>query len=125
VSIDAKREALHGVARRPRVGRAREHLSGHQLRATKVPWKPRAFVEAPTAVQPGAEVHATAVRTLSRAAVGLGVGWIVHVLPFQLSANVTSAPVAPEAPTAVQLVGAVQVTPERLLFCAPAGAGVV
>lgn len=50
---------------------------------------------------------------------------MVQVLPFQLSANVTSAPVAPEAPTAVQLVGAVHVTPERLLFCAPAGAGVV
>jgi hypothetical protein len=45
----------------------------------------------PTAVHALAELHDTAERELSRDPFGLGVGSIVHVLPFQTSARVRLA----------------------------------
>ena len=41
----------------------------------------------PTAVHAVADVHDAANRKLEVAPVGLGVGWIVHAVPSQRSAN--------------------------------------
>ena len=48
---------------------------------------------------------------------GLGVDWIVQVVPFQRSASVPWS----DNPTAVQAVDEVHETPERKLNCAPDG----
>src|SRR6516225_47222 len=47
----------------------------------------------PTAVQACAEVHDTLRRELSGAPAGLGVAWMLQVVPFQASARVSWVPV--------------------------------
>jgi hypothetical protein len=89
-------------------------------RSTNVRRLSPASLEFPTAMQSVAEVHATLARLLVRAPLGLGVGWIVHVMPFQCSASVVPS----LDPTAVHAVTEVHETPLRLLLVAPLGAGV-
>lgn len=76
----------------------------------------------PTAVQLVAVVHATPYKE-STPRTGLGVGWTFQLLPFQRSASVTSPPLLPDAPTAVQAVADVQLTPSSLAPVAPVGRG--
>jgi hypothetical protein len=66
-----------------------------------------------------AEVHETADRLLLVAPLGVGVVWVVQVLPSQNSASVAPAPLFP---TAVQAVADVHETAFRL---PPLGVGVV
>jgi hypothetical protein len=57
--------------------------------------------------------------------VGLGVAWMLQVVPFRDSANVTSVPVMSlELPAAVQAVAELHDTPSRELALAPGGLGV-
>ena len=44
---------------------------------------------------------------------GLGTGWVVQVLPFQVSANGWLVPPTGSVPSATQLVAEVQETPVR------------
>jgi hypothetical protein len=53
---------------------------------------PDLSVEAPTAMQAEAEVHATPSKKLPAAPAGLGVGTMIQCVPFQRSANVTNVP---------------------------------
>jgi hypothetical protein len=76
----------------------------------------------PTAVHALADVHDTPDRPLSNAR-GLGVGWIVQLLPCHSSANVTPTAVS-APPTAVQAVLDVHDTPDNRLKSEPAGLGV-
>ena len=48
--------------------------------------------ELPTAVQALAALHDTPASVLSLDPVGLGVGWMVQLVPSQRSASVTTAP---------------------------------
>jgi hypothetical protein len=70
---------------------------------------PACSTESPTAVHAVADVQDTATRSLLRAPVGLGVGSIAHVFPFQASASVPPRP----PPTAVHAVAEVHDTEER------------
>ena len=58
-------------------------------RSAKFTW-PELALYWPTAVQAVGVVHDTDCRTLSEVLAGLGVGWIVQVVPFQRSAKVSS-----------------------------------
>src|ERR1700730_2292988 len=57
-------------------------------RSASVTRVPEPLPESPTAVQAVAAVHDTPIRKLPVAPVGLGVGWIAQLLPFQRSASV-------------------------------------
>jgi hypothetical protein len=48
--------------------------------------------EYPTAVHAAAEVHATPISRLAAPAAALGVGWMVHWVPFHRSARVWNVP---------------------------------
>jgi hypothetical protein len=83
-------------------------------------------VNDPTAVHAVADGHDTPPRTLLVAPAGLGVVWIVQLVPFQASANVAvaAAPLVND-PTAVQTVADGHDTPLSWLPVAPAGFGVL
>jgi len=83
--------------------------SAYEYRSVKVRMVPTLFVSLPTAVHAVADVHDTADRELPP--VGLGVGSITHVAPFQASASVP----AMSAPTAVHSVADVHDTADREL----------
>jgi hypothetical protein len=76
-------------------------------RSARVPTTafPKLSVRAPTAVQDEADVHATVLKRLPGDPV-LGVGWMVHFIPFHRSA-------APRSATAVQATVDVQDTAAR------------
>jgi hypothetical protein len=76
-------------------------------RSARVPTTafPKLSVRAPTAVQDEADVHATVLKRLPGDPV-LGVGWMVHFVPFHRSA-------APRSATAVQATVDVQDTAAR------------
>jgi maltooligosyltrehalose synthase len=79
----------------------------------------------PTALHAFGEVHEMATRSVCVEPDGLGVGWIVHFVPFHLSASGDSNPEGrKEIPSAVHEVGDVQDTPFRELDVAPTGLGV-
>ena len=80
----------------------------------------------PVAVQALAEVQETPDKVVWEAPDGLGVDWIVHVLPLRASARAEVTVPAPSMvyPTAVQLEVAVHDTPSRALAEAPEGFGV-
>jgi hypothetical protein len=80
--------------------------------------------ENPIAVQLEAEGHVTANRKSPCAPPGLGLRRIVHLRPFQRSANVSKSEPLLEAPTAVQADRDEQLTPARNPNCAPDGFGV-
>jgi hypothetical protein len=76
----------------------------------------------PTAVQALADVHDTPRSWLWSA---VEVGWIVHVVPFQCSANVRSAPTPSlYEPTATQAIGDEHDTPFSWAWDAPTGLGI-
>jgi hypothetical protein len=80
----------------------------------------------PAAVQAVADEQDTAVSWLSFAPVGLGVGWMTQVVPFQRSASVCGWPKGRKYdPTAVQEVADGQDTPSRSPCAVPVGLGVV
>jgi len=79
----------------------------------------------PTAVQALADVQDTAKRSLFVAPLGLGVVGMDQLVPFHVSASVTSPAPALENPTAVQAVDEMHETPSSSLAVAPLGSGVV
>ena len=70
------------------------------------------------------DAHDTPWRTLNKP-VGLGVLWIVQLVPFQRSARGTFEPLVATNPTAVHAVPAVHDTPFTPLSGTPAGLGVL
>ena len=82
-------------------------------------------LEWPTAAQAVDEVHETAVSTLSPDPFEMGVGLIVHDLPFHASASVATDSVLKlnELPTERHLVDEGHDTPDKTLDVAPAGWG--
>ena len=68
--------------------------------------------DSPTAVHAVGDVHDTLLRKVSLYITppGLGVRWIVHVKPFQLSASGSVTPERRKFPTAVHASGEVQDT---------------
>jgi hypothetical protein len=80
----------------------------------------------PTAVQATAELHDTLARLLATAPAGLGVDCSFQVVPFHLSAKVTSESEAllKEEPTAIHAVAELHDTPASFVTIAPAGSGV-
>jgi hypothetical protein len=77
-------------------------------------------------VQSVAVGHETLLR-LGVPVVGLGVGWIVQLVPFHRSASVVlgNAFVVEYPPTAVQAVAALHDTPPSVASVAPDGIGVL
>ena len=72
--------------------------------------------EDPTAVHALGELHDTPYSTLSCAPLGTGVAWIAQLLPFQSSANVTTAPLLfVKSPTAMHELAEVHDTPSSSL----------
>jgi hypothetical protein len=72
-----------------------------------------------------AEVHDTPDSPLDVAPLGVGVDWMVQVVPFQFSASVWLAPaLVVEYPVAVQAEAEVQDTSDSALDVAPLGVGV-
>jgi hypothetical protein len=99
------------------VGWMRQAVPSH--RSASVP----AF-EVPTAVHADGDVQVTPLRKPPPWD-GLGVGWMVHRVPFHRSARGWDSPARVMlAPTAVHADGAVQETPDRELTAAPRGLGV-
>src|ERR1700694_1372052 len=89
--------------------------------------RPPALSKLPTAVHMVEEEHETAASWVNSDPAGLGVDWIVQVVPFQASARVTVLPPPPdrvEDPTAMQAVALAHETPPRLLSLEPATFGV-
>jgi hypothetical protein len=78
----------------------------------------------PTAVQAVAAVHETRRRRLVWAPAGLGVGTMVHAVPFQVSASVAWLEPLPLPPTAKHDVDDVHARPPSALPVAPVGLGV-
>src|SRR5215469_14824616 len=70
---------------------------------------PELFPYPPTALQLAADVQATPLRKLNCAPDGFGVGWMLHLVPFQRSAKVPEF----ENPTAVHDTAEGQATPKR------------
>jgi hypothetical protein len=72
------------------------------------------------------EVQDTDDSVLEEAPLGFGVVWIDHSVPFQPSASVTVVPeLFTYSPVAIHEVDDAHETPQRLLFVAPLGFGVV
>jgi hypothetical protein len=67
-------------------------------------------------VQALADVHDTPASRLYLWPAWFGVGWIVQLVPSQLSAKVRSLPALLYDPTAVQALAEVQDTPDSWLF---------
>jgi hypothetical protein len=85
---------------------------------------PAGSVSPPTAVQTVFDGHDTPSSELLPAPAG-AIGWIVHVVPFQRSASITSMPVTSlKNPTAVQNPDEVHETPASCTELAAAGVGV-
>ena len=86
--------------RRPRLGwpnwRVRatpcRGARGYELRSASGRPAARLVLKIPTAVHADVAVHDTPVGLLLIAPVGLGVGWMVQLMPFQPSASVTGGP---------------------------------
>ena len=83
-------------------------------------------VEDPTAMQAVALAHETPTRLLSLEPATFGVGTMLQMVPFQLSASVVDVPPTGSlaVPTAMQLVGDGHEIASRLLYRPPAGFGV-
>jgi len=82
----------------------------------------------PTDVHMVDDEHETAVSWVNTDPAGLGVDWMVQLVPSHASARVTVFPLLPdgvEDPTAMQAVELVHETPARLLEIEPAMFGVV
>ncbi len=80
---------------------------------------------APTAMQALADGQETLENDADSRLVGLGAGWIAHLVPFHRSAKrVPTPPRAVEPPTAMQKLRDGQDTLERNADFAPAGLGV-
>ncbi len=78
----------------------------------------------PTATHSPRELHDTSRRTLLRGAVGFGLGWIDHAVPFQRSVSGIEWVVSPlEEPTAMHLADEMHETPNSLAPTAAAGLG--
>ena len=87
---------------------------------------PALLVYTPVAVHAILVVHDTPFRALALAPLGLGVPWIVQLVPFQRSASVDWTPALLwYSPVAVQTVLVVHDTPLRALSLAPVGLGVL
>src|SRR4029077_20431162 len=83
---------------------------------------PAPVVSYPTAVHSVVDGQATPRRKLPVAPDGLGLHWIVQLVPPQRSASVTVTPeLLVYAPTAMQSLADGQATPERLPVRAPEG----
>jgi len=97
-------------------------------RSARVCTIPAAECRSPMAVQAEGEVQDTPFRKLCTAPAGLGVGRMVHFLPFHRSARDRAGPdwdaVVKYAPVAMQADGEVQDTASRKLCTALAGFGV-
>jgi hypothetical protein len=76
-------------------------------------------------VQVVAAVQDTPARLLNDAPTGIGMGWTVHVVPFQPSASGVRAELEITAPTASHAVAAPQDTPLTDALVTPAGRGIV
>jgi hypothetical protein len=76
-------------------------------RSASVTKVPELFPYPPTALQLAADVQATPLRKLNSAPEGFGVGWMLHLVPFQCSAKVPEF----EPPTAVHDDAEVHDTP--------------
>src|SRR6266581_3193258 len=88
-------------------------------RSARVTRTPEPVVDTPTAMQAEAVVQETPENALTAAPEGLGVGWMLHFLPFQRSASVTPRPEGfTYVPTAVQAEAPEQDAPKSW----PAGA---
>jgi hypothetical protein len=86
---------------------------------------PLLLTNSPTDVQAVTEVHDTAASTLAKARAGLGVRWIVHVLPLYTSPTTTGRSGTPsENPTATHAMGDLHETAVNVLRRAPVGSGV-
>jgi hypothetical protein len=95
-------------------------------RSANVRCVPALLMKYPTAVHAAVDVHDTALSRLLVAPVGLGVGWIAQLAPFQCSANVTRWPaLSTKSPMAMQAVLDAHDTPWKVLCVAPAGWGMV
>src|SRR5215469_1516093 len=70
---------------------------------------------APTAVQAEREVHATLLKELDAAPIGLGAAWVRHELPADRSTRTAGDWLVLEYPTAVQAAAALQARPIRRL----------
>jgi hypothetical protein len=79
----------------------------------------------PTAVHAVADVHDTPFRAMVVALAGVGVLWIVQLVPSQISASVSGVLPTTYAPTAVQAVADVHDTPVKPPDVAPVGFGVI
>src|SRR5215470_6661520 len=97
-------------------------------RCARVSEVPRRLLVFPTAMQAERDTQDAAFRLLAAAPVGLGVCWMLHVLPFHRSASVAGdwllPPFGPENPTARQPVAEVQATPISELITPPGRLGV-
>src|SRR6516164_3854702 len=89
---------------------------------------PRLLLVFPTATHAEPDTQAAAFRLLAAAPGGLGVCWMLQVLPFHRSASVAGDWLLPtfglEYPTARQPVAEVQATPISRLIAPPAGCAV-
>ncbi len=83
---------------RPSVGTIRQALP-FQTSASVPTALPELSKRVPTAMQADSEVQATLDRMANWAPAGVGVGWMLHLVPFHRSARVLPFP---EFPTAVQ-----------------------
>ncbi len=91
-------------------------------RAAKVTVVAELFLSLPTAVQAVLERQDTPLRLAVVAPAGLGVLWIVQLVPFHRSASIAVVPeVFVQLPTAVQAVVEKHDTPPTLLAVAPVG----
>jgi hypothetical protein len=86
---------------------------------------PKLLKTKPTEIHADGPVQATPPSEAPGALCGLGVGWTLHLLPFQRSATVCTIPsVKWRSPVVVQADGEVQEMPPRKVCTAPAGLGV-
>lgn len=80
----------------------------------------------PTAVQAVGDMHDTALRLVSAAAVEVGVVWIDQPTPSHCSASVKRVPERlSDDPTALHAVVDAHDTPDNMLSLTPGGVGVV
>src|SRR5215471_8785981 len=89
-------------------------------RCARVSEVPRLLLVLPTAMHAEPDTQDAAFRLPPAAPAGLGVGWMLHVLPFHRSASVsgdgwltTFGWLGVERPTAVHPVAEVQATPDN------------
>ena len=110
MQVDLAGQAAEKLLRSPSPGRSGVGWMRHRTpfhRSARVPTTafPKLSVRAPTAVQDEADVHATVLKKLPGDPV-LGVGWMVHFVPFHRSAKVAG----PELDVPFRFPAAVQAT---------------